>query len=244
MVSAREALAREIDRRVRAVLVQFVAELSVVIAGLGEDDGDEAAGVPRAMGPIARAARVQPLQRQNAPGGSIPPISTEDEISDEGCTEKRGRRAMPVPRSEQRPGTRPGSATVAAGGLPSHPVAAGNGAAPRPASGEKTCTKCGETKPLADFAKHPHTRDRRAGSCRACNKAYDAARYAANDRRPAKRVAKAAPATVAGGRPPTVYAVDEAGEVAMAPPPANGTSETTSARIAAIKAAAERNRGG
>ena len=34
----------------------------------------------------------------------------------------------------------------------------------------KTCKKCGDEKPLSDFYKHPKTADRRAGSCKECNK--------------------------------------------------------------------------
>ena len=33
----------------------------------------------------------------------------------------------------------------------------------------KTCTKCGETKPLTEFHKHKRNRDGRQGRCKPCN---------------------------------------------------------------------------
>lgn len=39
--------------------------------------------------------------------------------------------------------------------------------------GEKRCTRCGEDKPMTDFAPHRFARDGRASACRACRPAID-----------------------------------------------------------------------
>jgi hypothetical protein len=39
----------------------------------------------------------------------------------------------------------------------------------------KTCTTCGETKPLDEFYAHPQMRERRLNSCKECRKAYSRA---------------------------------------------------------------------
>lgn len=44
----------------------------------------------------------------------------------------------------------------------------------------KTCTKCGETKTVAEFGKHSHHRDGLQSHCKVCKRAADAARIAAN----------------------------------------------------------------
>ena len=36
----------------------------------------------------------------------------------------------------------------------------------------KTCTKCGETKPLDEFYKHPGALGGRKASCKSCQRAY------------------------------------------------------------------------
>lgn len=46
----------------------------------------------------------------------------------------------------------------------------------------KTCRVCKTAKPLAEFYAHPNTSDRRAGICKACQRAYIQARY--NRKRP------------------------------------------------------------
>lgn len=47
----------------------------------------------------------------------------------------------------------------------------------------KTCTKCGESKPVEEFYSHPQTRDERSGSCKTCDKAAAAVRYSENPER-------------------------------------------------------------
>lgn len=42
----------------------------------------------------------------------------------------------------------------------------------------RTCTKCGETKPLEDFYKHPNCSGGRMARCKECVKAYQNNRYA------------------------------------------------------------------
>jgi hypothetical protein len=49
----------------------------------------------------------------------------------------------------------------------------------------KTCSKCGVSKPLTEFNKHPHTRDRRQSRCRECGAKQ--ARKWQEDNREAKR---------------------------------------------------------
>jgi len=36
---------------------------------------------------------------------------------------------------------------------------------------EKPCTKCGETKPMHEFYRHPYAKDGRQGKCKECTKA-------------------------------------------------------------------------
>lgn len=40
----------------------------------------------------------------------------------------------------------------------------------------KTCSKCGVSKSIEEFHKHPKTRDRLIGRCRSCRRAYDLTR--------------------------------------------------------------------
>jgi hypothetical protein len=44
----------------------------------------------------------------------------------------------------------------------------------------KTCSKCGQTKPLDRFNKHPRTRDGFHGVCKDCRNAQERARFASN----------------------------------------------------------------
>jgi hypothetical protein len=44
----------------------------------------------------------------------------------------------------------------------------------------KTCSKCGETKPLSEFSKRSRSKDGHAGWCKACSKVYRATWYANN----------------------------------------------------------------
>ena len=52
----------------------------------------------------------------------------------------------------------------------------------------KTCTKCGETKPLSDFSADDAYKDGYQSHCKACKNAYARARYAANRERELARV--------------------------------------------------------
>lgn len=47
----------------------------------------------------------------------------------------------------------------------------------------KTCTKCGETKPLDSFHRHPRSRDGRKPRCKACRVAESSDNYAKNGNR-------------------------------------------------------------
>ena len=47
----------------------------------------------------------------------------------------------------------------------------------------KTCTKCGETKPLSEFSADDAYKDGYQSHCKACKNAYARARYAANRER-------------------------------------------------------------
>jgi hypothetical protein len=44
-------------------------------------------------------------------------------------------------------------------------------------TGAKTCRKCGETKPLEDFGRHPQQSDGRDTRCKACKNAVSAGYY-------------------------------------------------------------------
>lgn len=45
----------------------------------------------------------------------------------------------------------------------------------------KPCNRCGETKPMDDFARSGHRQDGRAKRCRICSNAYSRSRTAANN---------------------------------------------------------------
>lgn len=47
----------------------------------------------------------------------------------------------------------------------------------------KTCSKCGEVKPLEDFQKRRKSKDGHFGWCKLCKRAYDNAHYKANPHR-------------------------------------------------------------
>lgn len=47
----------------------------------------------------------------------------------------------------------------------------------------KTCKTCGVEKPLTEFNKHPHTRDRLQQYCKICHRAQSMSYYAANSQR-------------------------------------------------------------
>lgn len=48
---------------------------------------------------------------------------------------------------------------------------------------QKKCTRCGKTKPYADFQKRAATKTGCASMCRPCKQAYDRAHYAAHPNR-------------------------------------------------------------
>ena len=52
----------------------------------------------------------------------------------------------------------------------------------------KTCTKCGETKPLSEFSADDAYKDGYLSHCKACKNAYQRARYAKNRERELARV--------------------------------------------------------
>ena len=52
----------------------------------------------------------------------------------------------------------------------------------------KTCTKCGETKPLSEFSADDAYKDGYQSHCKACKNAYQRARYAKNRERELARV--------------------------------------------------------